>query len=1178
MASTSPIKYLNIADIKEHWLTTIAPNYFDFDQDNNYQVGIFGYVNEVMGEAVEDAFAAVSTARREFYPITAEYMSSLYKMATLQQIDIPLTTPAHCKAAIILKQQEVIDNSVFENGIYTCTIDSCLKIMADNLQFMMDYPVKIISKKTTKGWTHTVHYDIAISNSLDTTHTSRYIPVKIMKDAGVNYLVLILDCIRQVEMTKVSNVIIKDSVLETTSVEVDFDGNLANFEVFYIANQSAPKVQLTKVLMNGSIPPGPFCYYELVSQNKIRLTFPASTSFMPEFNSEIETYIYTSSGAAGNFDQYNGDLICTSDSEDYPYNSTMIIVGLVNGSSTGGMDQMIDEQFRTKVIRAYATNNTIVTASDLQIYFDEVSEGVSNMKVLFRKKRDDPLYRLWGAYILMKDREDNVIPSNTLDIYFKKSDVMSVDSIDNRVMVKPGTQFIYNIAGSTEDFRSKFATPFDIKYPDPSGKNFLFTNPFLIGVNLQPNTVGFYLNSIDEVKSLEYTYVNDDTPTQFIANNLHIERNAMSGSNYYKLTLSLNPASSGFDPAVVGVANPFTTEDAEGGKVITQNGIRATMRGKVLSTQYVSEEMTYVDETSGQEITTIEKYGYLKTIIEYENGTQQIIISSNTTSDIEGLKTGYHMNFKPGEEFQADDVLATKLATDFRRLKLVGDTGNELYNAGMFIPFNLEAIDNDIFTFVAYLATDDFIDSDANILINAGILDRDGKLGSQIPLRMDNVNFTFHALYKNDDVNLTNKYQFFTPLSGYTLTNTYITSEDEPISLIEPFRYIRSLIDFYELGVTPEKINDPPLICNHENVTPRMHLSNQVGTEGSSNTMTEYTCVFSGENIWPEVTLEGPFYSEDNMILGPYVDAIVLLPMIPGHDYEIIEVNATYEQYFGREDDLIEGISKREIIRAEDTAYKYQFIFNTNPVTITCRDITTKDPETDNLIQYHHTDVFKFLMNLAFTTGGGRYIPIVEIDERDYGIYITECPMLSYDWAMKDENYVDFVNRIRQAHSKLDSAYRNLENNFSIDMKFYNTYGKSRFYMVGLDDVYANLDDVSCKFRFGMRTTTLTNKEEFIDNVRKFIKSYVEDLDNVTTVAQDIFILNLTAAIRANFTEIDYIIYYGFNEFNHKAQKIIGPDDNEYIENYIPEFINIRIGYNADGVPFPDIEIILLEE
>ena len=89
--------YTNIANIKSYWFNTIAPNYLDFNNFNNYNIGIFGYVNEVMANTTEDAFNAIAIARREFYPVTAQFTTSLYQMATLQSIEIPLTSPATCK-------------------------------------------------------------------------------------------------------------------------------------------------------------------------------------------------------------------------------------------------------------------------------------------------------------------------------------------------------------------------------------------------------------------------------------------------------------------------------------------------------------------------------------------------------------------------------------------------------------------------------------------------------------------------------------------------------------------------------------------------------------------------------------------------------------------------------------------------------------------------------------------------------------------------------------------------------------------------------------------------------------------------------------------------------------------------------------------------------------------------
>lgn len=1002
LADNTLANYLNIGTIKDFWLNTIAPKYFNFDDYNNYQSGIFGYINEVMANSVEDALNAVNTARREFYPITAEYMSSLYKMATLQQIDIPQTTPATCKAALVIKQSEVIENSTFSNGIYTCVIDSCLKIFADNIPFMLDYPIVILTKKTPKGWSHTIHYDVTLKNSLNTGTTSRYIPYKVLRNSGVNYLILQINTIRQVEMTPIPNVIIKDSILDTTSLEIDYQGNLANFEVFYKANNSTPPVQLKKVLMNGTIPNDPFCYYEYIAQNKIRLTFPASTSFVPEFNSEVETQIYTSLGKDGNFERFDGELICTSDSEDYPYNSTMTIIGQTNGSSTGGKDQLLNDEFRNKIIRAYSTNKTITTSNDLQLYFDELSENLDDMKVLFRKRRDDAFIRLFGAYVLMKDTSENIIPSATLDFAFKKSEVIDVASVQNRIMLKPGTQFVYEEPKSSTNFRCKIKTASDLAtYADATGQQFTFTNPFLIGINLQPSTVGFYLNSVNEVKPLEYTYVNDDTPTQFIANNLKIYRNAIAGSNYYKISLSLAPANSDTDPSTIYTENPFSSEDDGEGNYTDTNGIRAKKNGTVLSTNFVYDNIPYTAQ-NGTSTTSTSKYCYLKTIIQYDDGTTETIVSSNTLAEEDSLRTGYHMNFNPGERFLKNDILATKLVTDLGKLKLVLDISNLLYPGGMYIPFLIEELNGDGYTFVAYISTDDMIDTSANIEIVDGIYNSDGTPNNLVAIPMSEINLEIHAFFKNDDINFTHKYSNFSYLSGYTLTNTYATSDDEPVQLIESLNYIRSTLDFYDLS--------------------------------------------------------------------------------------------------------------------DETA-----------------------------------------------------------DEKDYGMIITECPLLGFDWASISANYTNFINRLKAVHQRLDDAYQDLENNFSIDMKFYNTYGKSRFYKVGLDNAQTPLNNIACNFRFGVRTSTLSNKEEFITKMRNYVKSYIENMDNATSISQDVYIMNMISDIKAEFSEIAYLIYYGFNIYDHVAQKIVGPENIQYLSNYIPEFINVKLAYDADGLPYPDVEVALLE-
>ena len=64
--------YGSSAEIQTYLIENIAPNYFDFDQVNNYRSGIFGYVNEALSVITMDTHNAINIARREFYPVSAQ--------------------------------------------------------------------------------------------------------------------------------------------------------------------------------------------------------------------------------------------------------------------------------------------------------------------------------------------------------------------------------------------------------------------------------------------------------------------------------------------------------------------------------------------------------------------------------------------------------------------------------------------------------------------------------------------------------------------------------------------------------------------------------------------------------------------------------------------------------------------------------------------------------------------------------------------------------------------------------------------------------------------------------------------------------------------------------------------------------------------------------------------------
>ena len=1058
--------YISVASIKRYWLDTIAPSYFNFENTNNYSVGIFGYVNEVMGNTTEDVFNAVAITRREFYPVTAQFISSLYTMATLQNIEIPLTKPSTCRCILIIPQSEIISNSVKlnEGGQFECVIDDCLKIFAGDLQFMLDYPIRIISKQNEGSleWAHTVHYDISTKNSLASAITnansSRYISMKILKENGINYVALFIDTIRQLEMVEKNEIVVKDTILDTVTMDVDFDGNLANFEIFYKENANSEEIQLEKYMLNAAITsPNPYVQYELVNPNKIRLTFAYNGVWNPKINSEVIIHIYTSEGSNGNFNQFTEDIVCSSNSEKYPYNANMTIVGRISGSATGGSDQLITQEFRNKVVMAYATNKTITTENDLQLYFNDLSDDIKGVKILFHKRRDDIFIRLFGAYSVYRDENNDIIPTNTLELRFEKSDLTpesesslmqiptgSVFEYDNIRIAQPGTSYYANttfstpagvldtiaqvtpvgttsygttiISGTTyyiklADCEVSRSTVIPIK--DNNGlvnimdamrqyrgsqyaNNLYFTNPFMMIIHSNPNSCGYYLNSVEETLPIEYTYINDNSFQQFIASTLEVYRNAMAGNDFYRFRMRVTPTS---DSSV-----DFYEENTQ---PATQRQFRAGSSGMILGEEY------HFDDING--------YGYIRTRFKYDNSEQeQYIISSNSIklsipSTQEGGQivtyNGYKMNFKVGERFNKNDIIAEKRVIDLANLILVGIIDGQDHIGGigagnLYIPMSIQDIDPDSGAMImeGFVATNDKVGANNTLELTHGVLQASGEeYNDSLSVVMTKETFLVDVLYRDPAVNVSEKYSGYNHLEDMTHTNTYMSSSDAPYDLITPLVFIRSTVGFYPIN------------------------------------------------------------------------------------------------------------------------------------------------------------------------------PLAPYDNDDYHAYIDGVPLLGARWAVDTTQFDYFIQQYFKMNESLGDAYLALNNTYSIDSKFYNTYGRARFYTVGNNlDSMEPLDNVRCNFHFGVKLTTISNVDDFINKFRNFVREYIESGDSVITESQDIYIMSLISALKEEFEEIQYLEYYGFNEYNYSAQKIVGPDLDEFQEDFVPEYINLEILKDAAGKSYPAVVVDIL--
>jgi hypothetical protein len=971
--------FTSAADMQEYWIKNIAPNYFDFSDTNNYRVGVFGYINEIMSNITIDTHKAMQFSRRESHPITAQNPQSLYKMAAIQKIGPPLTTAGTCKAVLYISQDEVIANSVYKDGIYTCIIDNTMKIMADNIPFVIDYPIVIISKKSNNVWKHTIHYDTSITNSLSTL-SNTYIINKVTNQDGKKYILMAVT-LRQLERTVISQLITKDSVVDTISMMFPFEGNLANFEAYYTADpESNNSVRLEKLPFGSPIPKIPFYYYRLLNDNLLQLTFPKNIYFTPLLNSEIELNVFTSLGVDGNFKTFAGSLVCSLQSEKYAYNNNMTVMGNTNGSCDGGKAKPTKEEYRNIILDAFSTNNTITTTNDLQRYFNKLSNDPNN-RIRFKKKRDDAFIRLYEAYCLLKDNAGNVVPTNDLTLELQTSDYDVYSEATTRGFIRPGCLFEY--LPNTEEiiYRAKKVTDLTIvdnldTYDDNS--RFIFTNPFLIAVTMNPNIVGFYYNALDEIKAIEYSYINDSTLMQFIGSSLKVYRNPIAKANFYKLSLTISPATE-LDSKTIVTVNTSSDE---------ANVIRATKNGTVISLLYVTDHVVCQ--------------------VKYDDNTTQSIdvssyITKNTSTGEFTYNTGYNMNFNVYDRFIANDILATKKVTDLGKIRVALDFDTVLLANNLYIPMVIEDYDPTLntYTVAGYISTDDSLSLDSKMLIEHGIFDATGVEDANVSIPMNNLSTSISIFYKNADTNYSHKYSSFDFFSKHSLTNTYSGNKDDHLALVQQIDFIRSTVVFEE----------------------------------------------------------------------------------------------------------------------------------------------TIDPNVFNIV-------------------------------------LKEVPVAKANWVKDFDNFSYLTNAIYSNYEKLYATYFLLENNFGIDLKFFNTYGKSRFYKVGVKTTTSVLAYVNCSFKFGVSLTSISNQDLFIERFRSYIKDYVESI-NSTDSSQSIYIMNLISSLKTEFSEIGFIEYYGFNNYEYSAQKII-PIDNDDLTSvqkseYIPEFINIY-SYKKDGVLVPQIEVTILTD
>lgn len=533
-------KYTSIYNIKDFLMSEVAPKYWDMADINHLNVGLLGYTTEIMSTMTDDVSNMVTNYMKEIFPNRAIMPESLYNYASLFQMEDLFAVPAQLDMVIFLLEEDIIKYGVVNDNQIEFTLDAMTKVLVENKQFMLDYDIKIICKNLRGENVFSAIYDMANKNELSKVKNP-FVKCKTFHIDKKNYIGLFVT-VRQVDVRETDETIINNDKINMPVINIRYEDQLANFEVFYKGPGDSDYSQLSKRLINSPPTRSRFCYYKFKSENELEISFTSKDFyFKPSFNSEILVKYYTTTGEAGNFEQYTGENIRVIPiSNKYSYNSNIISFAMVQSASINGKNKMTLDELRPLIVEKFSTVASYTTENDLKLYFSGLSQN--NVNVSFIKKRDDVFERMFGAYMLLTDKKGDCIHSNTLAYKAETTDFDIEYEQSDRWILKPGHLFKYKDNGLESVVMIPEKTINSENLSEIENGEFLFSNPFLMSVSKRPGSVGYYINSCKSSHMLDYSYLNMETSLQFICNNIYVQRNSLLQEDEYTITVRIIPS------------------------------------------------------------------------------------------------------------------------------------------------------------------------------------------------------------------------------------------------------------------------------------------------------------------------------------------------------------------------------------------------------------------------------------------------------------------------------------------------------------------------------------------------------------------------------------------------------------------------------------------------------------
>lgn len=538
----------------ESTLFTNSPGYYDnlelmYELANHFykpedidqlKTGQFGYNNAAMAKSITDNAIIRNVYFQENFLNTASTPGAIITFAKQYDYNIGLAIPSSCRILVGFYLSELKANLDADSRFI---INKDNSIFLDGAEFLLPANVNIF---ITDNNSINVKYDLTnrnlninIPEFVRTFTASEPNP----KNGEVRTIVYCELNIFQIRRNTSNFKVLSTNVMDNTRFEVNIpEGQqLAYFTVKYKSTEDAKYIDLP-LFFNDENPPEKFdkyCFYsydggESGIKNLVIYFSGLINAFRPAYNSELVIEFYTTTGSKGNFNFVGKPVLTVTNQQNQPlfFTSQMIT------TPSAGKDRESLKEIKQGCLRKFLYRESIVIEADLEMFLNNTveKEKVNNSTVEFVKRRDDVLSRLFGGFLLLKDANDNVIPTNTANLSIDYTKL-----VERNWVLKPGDLVIYD--RQLDIYRLIEDHEYPTNYiNDPN--SFIYCIPFYIKVSKSPVLFASYIkNNINAVVPLTTykTYDSLISAESFIVNNLEVTRNSIFDDYYLiKCNISTN--------------------------------------------------------------------------------------------------------------------------------------------------------------------------------------------------------------------------------------------------------------------------------------------------------------------------------------------------------------------------------------------------------------------------------------------------------------------------------------------------------------------------------------------------------------------------------------------------------------------------------------------------------------